>query len=597
VGILDAIAAQPGSLRWRPIRHRWRFVVAVGIVLGVVGGLAVPASAHATLIATSPPSGAVLARPPGQIILTFDQRVEVSFGAIRVYNASEHRVDAGGATHPGGDPRAVAVSLPAGLPRGGYVVTWRVVSEDSHPVHGAFTFAIGGAGTALSAEASRLVGASSGSRTVGIVFGVVRFCEFVAVAIVVGGAVFALAIWPGARESPRARRLIWLGAGALVATTGLAFALQGPYAGALPLVRAVRPAVLTAVWHTHFGRVMVARLVLLAAAAPVLGALLRRPAAERLPPVLVAIGAALSALVLGTWGAAGHAGTGALVPIGLPFDAIHIGAASVWIGGLIMTVLVVLPASRVDTTGRGSPLRDALPRFSQWALGATIAIAVTGGFAAWQQAGSWGAVTGTPYGRLLIAKSVAFAALILLGAMSRHALDSGRATPRGRPRVVVLSAGPGAMASSPDRPLVAMLSRTVGAELAIAGVVLALTSWLVAAQPARQAYAAPFSAQVRAGPDYVDIVVDPAKAGPLAIHVYVLSPTGTELNVPEVDAQLGDPAAGITDVPVPLILAGPGHFAAYGFDVPIRGTWDLIVRVRVDSIDEYVAQLIRVPIH
>jgi copper transport protein len=142
-----------------------------------------------------------------------------------------------------------------------------------------------------------------------------------------------------------------------------------------------------------------------------------------------------------------------------------------------------------------------------------------------------------------------------------------------------------------------MLSRTVGAELAIAGVVLALTSWLVAAQPARQAYAAPFSAQVRAGPDYVDIVVDPAKAGPLAIHVYVLSPTGTELNVPEVDAQLGDPAAGITDVPVPLILAGPGHFAAYGFDVPIRGTWDLIVRVRVDSIDEYVAQLIRVPIH
>jgi copper transport protein len=161
---------------------------------------------------------------------------------------------------------------------------------------------------------------------------------------------------------------------------------------------------------------------------------------------------------------------------------------------------------------------------------------------------------------------------------------------------VTVSTGPGAMAVDSDAPAARRLRRAVSAEAVLGLAVLAATAWLVNAQPAKQAYAAPYSTQVRAGPDFVNIVVDPAKAGPLALHLYILSAEGSELDVPEVDATMANATAGISGLVVPLQDAGPGHFVAYGFVVPIRGTWVVTVDVRVDAIDEYRAQPITVHI-
>jgi hypothetical protein len=84
-------------------------------------------------------------------------------------------------------------------------------------------------------------------------------------------------------------------------------------------------------------------------------------------------------------------------------------------------------------------------------------------------------------------------------------------------------------------------------------------------------------------------VIDPAKAGPVTFHLYILTPEGAQEAVPEVDATMTQQAGGIGDLPVPLTLAGPGHFVAYGFVVPIRGTWTVQVKVRTNAIDEYFA--------
>jgi copper transport protein len=595
--------------RWGWLRRPWRLTAAVAIVAGVVGGLSAPASAHATLESTTPSSGAVLAKSPGRIVLHFDEQVEVSFGSIRVFNSNSKRVDAGNATHVPGNSHSVQIDVPAALPGGGYVVTWRVISADSHPVHGAFTFTVGAGGSAagLTGEASQLLASSAGSKSVGVAFGVIRFLGFAAVAVLIGGAVFAVAVWPGARDDRRARRILWGAFAALIVLTGAAFAIQGPYGGGLPLGDAIKPSVLSAVFHTKFGRVYVGRIVLLVAAVPVLAAMLRRPSAQRVPPWALTLGAVLGILVLGTWGSAGHAGTGSLVAVALPFDAVHLGGASIWIGGLVMVLAVVLPESRGDNGGAGSPLRSALPRFSQWALGAVVAIAITGGFAAWQQARTWGAVTATPYGKLLIYKTAGFVALILLAAVSRSTVHGDLAVPGVRRKATARPGaltGPapsvarsvGAAAVNPDTAATSRLTRAVSAELVIAGTVLALTAWLVNAQPAKSAYAAPYSAQVTAGPDFVNAVIDPAKAGPLTVHMYILSASGSLLDVPEVAATMSDSTAGVSGLKVPLLNAGPGHFVAYGFEVPIRGTWVLNVTVRVDDIDEYNAQPIVVHI-
>src|SRR5581483_2353916 len=104
------------------------------------------------------------------------------------------------------------------------------------------------------------------------------------------------------------------------------------------------------------------------------------------------------------------------------FDAVHLGAVSLWLGGLAIILLVVLPS--------GELWRPPVLRFSQWALGAIAAIAATGVFAAWRQVGvSWGALTTTPYGKLVIYKAVGAAAIVAVASISRRLVHGRLAVP------------------------------------------------------------------------------------------------------------------------------------------------------------------------
>jgi copper transport protein len=126
-------------------------------------------------------------------------------------------------------------------------------------------------------------------------------------------------------------------------------------------------------------------------------------------------------------------------------------------------------------------------------------------------------------------------------------------------------------------------------------VIVALAAVLVNAQPARQVLSQPFSTEVHAGADVlVDVVVDPARAGPVAIHLYTLSAAGAQLDVPEVTATLSQPGAGIANLKVPLQRGGVGHFLVGGFLVPVRGTWTLAISVRTTEFDKYTANPVKV---
>jgi copper transport protein len=390
--------------------------------------------------------------------------------------------------------------------------------------------------------------------------------------------------------------------------------------------------------------------------------------------VLLAVFAVLSVAMLSTWGRADHASTGSLVWLSVPFDVVHLGSAAIWLSGLVMVLAVALPSGRAEG-------RAALTRFSQWALAAVVAIVATGVFAAWRQIGlSWGALTTTTYGRLVLYKAAGLVVLVALASISRTAVHGGLALPgrrrrssrpapapdrvatpgaapapasdtaaaetgaadtaaaiasAGRPPSTasgtaaaprrspaaqpgVLSgwlfgrraAGSGPPAPAGPRPVRGGLSRApatavdgtstrrlrtaVALEIAVMVAVLAVTAFLVNARPAKQAYSAPFYAEVKAGPTLVDVVVDPAKAGPLTIHLYVLTAAGLVDNVPEVDATMSNRAAGISGLKVPLQVGGPGHFLTSGFDVPIAGTWTMRILVRTDNIDDYFADPILV---
>lgn len=123
----------------RPLR-----LVLLALILagGLVAAAAVPASAHAILETSTPGDGAVLPQSPTKVSLHFDEAVAVTSASVRVFDRRGHRVDSGD-THHSGTRQDAEVTIGAKLDAGTYIVTWRVVSADSHPVHGGFLFSVG----------------------------------------------------------------------------------------------------------------------------------------------------------------------------------------------------------------------------------------------------------------------------------------------------------------------------------------------------------------------------------------------------------------------------------------------------------------------
>jgi copper transport protein len=272
---------------------------------------------------------------------------------------------------------------------------------------------------------------------------------------------------------------------------------------------------------------------------------------------------------------AGHAVTQDLVALAVVSDVLHLLAVSLWLGGLALLAVTVL-RRRV-----GDEMAAVVPRFSRLAFWSVTVILVTGSFQSWRQVRSTAALTDTTYGRLLIVKVVLFAVLVGLGGLSRRVVQARYRVPAAR-----LSFGPGTATDDPDRATVGHLRRAVGAETVIAIAVLAVTALLVNAQPARSALAQPFSGEMRNDMVVVNVTLDPAKAGPTDLHIYTLSPTGQQLEVQDLTARFTLPSDDVGPLTVAVERAGPGHFSAYDFNLPLRGDWTLEVKTLLSDIDE-----------
>ena len=189
---------------------------------------AAPAWAHAILSTADPPKDGVAAQSPSQLTLTFNENVEVSFGAIRVYTCAGQRITTGAPKHSAETDRTVHVSVPK-LDPGVYLVAWRVISADAHPVGGTYSFRIGPGGPPSVSGCATETNAESSS-TVGVLFGIARVGVFAGLALLIGGVVFLVAIAAGTSAVRWTRRLIWIGWVILLVTTIAAVMLQGPYA-------------------------------------------------------------------------------------------------------------------------------------------------------------------------------------------------------------------------------------------------------------------------------------------------------------------------------------------------------------------------------
>jgi copper transport protein len=347
----------------------------------------------------------------------------------------------------------------------------------------------------------------------------------------------------------------------------------------------------SAVLDTRFGHMAALRLVLLALAVPLVLVTGRAPRSDADPvdesdhkapaPAPPWWSLAVGALSLGlfvTVAWAGHAGGGRFVGLALTVDVVHLGAMSIWLGGLVGLLAIGFAA------GDGDDRREVVPRFSTLAFVCVITLVVTGSIQAWRQLGDLGAVTSTTYGRVLLVKLAIVAVLVGLAAYSRTIV---RRTYQTRDPV---SVGPGALASTPEADDGDHLERSVAFEVLLGVAVLVVTAFLVNVPPGIEVVDAPWTGRLAADELTVDVTIDPAATGPVEVHVFVLDEVGRPVDVSGVIVEMSLPTDDIGPLEVPVESAGPGHYSALGYEIPFSGDWDVRVVVRVTDFEEAVAE-------
>ncbi|MDN6666052.1 MAG: copper resistance protein CopC [Brevibacterium sp.] len=132
-------------------RTQWS-VLKLGFAALLVAALSVfafaPASAHDQLISSNPEDGSTVDQQPEWIEMTFSGDIQEVGSEVKIVIDGEN-VSAGELTVDG---KKLSVALPDNLKPGDYKVTWRVVSQDGHPISGDFDFTIAdadGAGGAV----------------------------------------------------------------------------------------------------------------------------------------------------------------------------------------------------------------------------------------------------------------------------------------------------------------------------------------------------------------------------------------------------------------------------------------------------------------
>jgi copper transport protein len=477
------------------VTHRRRVCA---LLLVGFAALALPsaAAAHAYLIKTFPVASGVLNSPPGQVSLTYDEAVEPKFAIVSVTDASGHQQTTAPVGRSPATPDTLVVPLHPNLPQGWYLVYWRAISVDGHPVQGAFTYAVGpNPGPAPQFPVPHLSATATTpqlliARWAGFVFVMSAIGLFVLRTLIARSAVRRV---PGTSLRALTRSFVItsvLGLIALPVYLDIAIAndsLRSVFdLGALvPLFRV-----------TGFGRGYLDMELCFAlfSLAAWISLWLDRPDRPRrsvaeLAAVAGALLAAAATLVLP--GAVGHAGQASPRGLSVALDVVHLASGSLWLGGLIG--LLVLWWSLADVAPPGAPSRvqvlaHVVPRFSSVAFVSVLVLLGTGTGATIVHMPAVNALWDTGYGVAILVKIGLLTAALVLGAANLL---------RTKPRLLA------AREQQQGRSATALLRRLISGEIAIVTGAVFTAAVLSSLAPPPPAFALQNSALAQVGPGRV----------------------------------------------------------------------------------------------
>ena len=530
--------------------------------------LAPAASAHAVLVSSAPVDGSRVNTQPAQVRLTFDESVGLIPADEQVISATGERADTGRVRLANGGT-TIVLPLKPHLPRGTYSATWRVVSADTHVVSGSITFGLGvqpGAGVAAAPDHTGQLDV-----TADIAEGLI----YAGLVLLAGVTAAARLLWPWALRSRRVRGVVWAGWAALAAGTTAEFVLQGPRAVNASWAAAFRLRDAGGTLNSPFGQELAARLGLLLLILPLLAR--PRSAAQwsswlsgRAADVLrSAAGLALLVSVA----VAGHEAAGRDVALALPAAVLHLASMAVWLGGLVVLGMAVLPALR-----RGTVAEAGLRRWSITAYSCVICLVVTGEYQASRQVSPVQALWSTRYGVILLAKVALVAVMLAAAFLAERRIIGASAAPE------VPGAAPGA--AVPGR-LVRAVRRSVGIETVTAVLVLAVTAVLVSEPPARTTFGPPVTLSAPLSTDHVSVRIDTTRRGAQAMTLNILNATGAPVPAQTVTATLSSAQVAELRLTLRRLTPDGSQWATSDAAVPLPGVWTLTLDIALGPADAY----------
>lgn len=586
-------------------------VAGAALTAALLAVLAVPAFGHAILEETHPFDGEVVDASPGMVSLTFDEGIDTPSGGVRVFDSAGNRIDAGDAQVEVDSPQTLQVSIPDDLDDGTYIVTWRAVSADGHPIKGAYLFSIGNdAGVSDDLVANLF---NSDDTVPAIAAAVTRAASYLGLFLAAGAALFLVVVIGRSggdadrRTADRRVALTWLRRGAWLglAATVLGVPLQAMLVTGLGPLRVFGPTALGDVLGSPFGLSTAVRLVGLA----VVLLLVRGEVPPRRDPVLLGAGVvALLGFLL-----EGHTMTEAPGWLMWLADGVHIVSAAAWLAGLVLLTVLVRSRRRADDPVGAAGL---VARFSGLATVTLVALTVAGVAMSWVTVRATRALFDTTYGWTLVVKVGLVALVALAGAYNKRRLvpavtAAARPVPAGGSTDTAPGDAGGASAVSASAPAAAGSARSADVAdgdaawrtlgrvtrfeaLGLVAVLLA-TGLLVNLQPAAEeaGVTGAYSTYVDLTEDLeVNVVVDPNRAGVNEIHLYVLDRTGRPAaDVEDVRLQMTQTAQDIGPIEREPLVAGPGHWVHSGPELSIPGPWLLEVVVGLGRFDEATAEV------
>ena len=506
--------------------------------------------AHAVLLDSSPKPGEMLMQSPSEVVANFNEGVGPIFFKV---------LDVKG--QPVGDPGEIRLDgtkmilpLRATIPNGTYVLTYRVISADTHPVGATFGFSIGEPMKTVDATAD------AGSRSIwSLAVAVNRWVLYAGMLWVAGTALFLLllGIEGSLREDAR-QKARWASV-----LTALSYVLAVGFGGADMQLGGVDALWKAATWRSGLDSTLASSAVLgLIAMALLYAGFVAGE--QRRHGVLIA-GATLA---IGSFLVTGHAATAPPAWLMAPVVGVHLLATAFWIGAFRPLLLSTGQLSAADSGA-------LMQRFSNFAVPAVIVVLISGTAISLKQLGSPAKLFDNDYGTVLLTKIILVLVIIGIAAYNKINLT---------PRLI-----------ANDVAGVSKIRRTITLELMLYVIVLAAASALTVTTPPRalvatgEAGAAEAKMAMMSGglvkrtlendAGYsAEIELSPAKVGENMLMVTVKDPAGVIVqDATALEVTVALESAGISEVRLKAEAVGNGMWHVMIGETLIPGDWALTI--------------------